>query len=148
VLELQSDGAAGHWSWTAAAIGDSCAFHVRDGKLLAALPVSRPEQFDLSPDLVGSREPDLGLIAARTHTHSGNCEPRDRLYLATDALAAWILAAAWDGAPGWDDELRQFAELAPSQRPELFAAWVESRRVDGSLRNDDVAFAHIGFEPE
>jgi hypothetical protein len=148
VLELRRETGTGPWSWTAAAIGDSCVFHVRDGKLLAAVPIASPEQFDLSPDLVGSREPDLDLIAARTHTHSGHCEPGDRLYLATDALAAWILAAAGGGEPGWDAELREFAALPAPQRSDLFAAWVEARRVDGSLRNDDVAFAHLDFERE
>jgi hypothetical protein len=154
VLELCRDPAAGvdgtrpaeGWTWTAAAVGDSCAFHIRDGKLLAAVPIARPEEFDLSPDLLGSRDPDLALIAARTRVGSGYCEPGDRLYLATDALAAWILTAARDGGPGWDEELREFAAAEQEERAGLFGRWVEARRADGSLRNDDVAFAHLDFE--
>jgi hypothetical protein len=140
------------WHWDAVALGDSCVFHVRDGKLLAALPITSPDGFDTSPNLIGSRDPDLGLIAARSHAQSGRCETGDRLYLATDALSAWILAAA-DGSPepwdsgGWEAALLGPAALPPEERSAAFAAWVGQRRADGSLRNDDVALACVVIGP-
>src|SRR5262249_4878772 len=40
--------------WFAQAVGDSCLFHVRGGRLLRAFPVERSEAFGNQPALIGS----------------------------------------------------------------------------------------------
>ncbi|MGH3417869.1 MAG: hypothetical protein ACRDSS_15470, partial [Actinocrinis sp.] len=105
--------------WTAAALGDSCAFQVRGERLVAAFPLASPEDFDTSPDLAGTRNPDRDLIERRTLTRRGTWLPGDVFYLATDAASQWFLAqdavdgrpwrqidAAFDDQTAWLDELR------------------------------------------
>ena len=58
----------------------------------------------------------------------------------TDALAQWFLHAQEDGDKPWN----ALAPLLSAPQPEqLFAAWVEELRSDGSLRNDDVTLIAV-----
>ncbi|MBT2488673.1 hypothetical protein J7E96_09075 [Streptomyces sp. ISL-96] len=129
------------WRWQAAALGDSCLFHIRDDKPLRSFPVERPEDFDTVPDLFGSRNHDTGLLAARTQFAEGRCEPGDRLLLMTDALAAWFLSAS--------DPVRAFHQLLEFGGPHdaaAFAGWLGGLRESHVLRNDDVAVIRIDIE--
>lgn len=121
--------AVGATGWRAAAMGDTCLFHVRDGVLLAAFPLDDPEAFGTAPPLLGSRELDTALVAERVRLASGELGPADVLYACTDALAAWILAC---DAPPWDTLDR--AE---------FAAWLDAERTAGRMANDDVTLVRV-----
>ncbi|AUH42142.1 hypothetical protein CXR04_19770 [Streptomyces sp. CMB-StM0423] len=130
------------WSWQAAALGDSCLFHVRDGCLLTAHPVATAADFGNRPELFGSNNRDTGLLADRTRLLDGTCISGDILLLATDALAAWILTQPQPGKAV--DVLTQHARN-PGQGEE-FEGWVQDQRDRGALRNDDVAMVHIEAE--
>ncbi|MDI2132155.1 hypothetical protein [Yinghuangia seranimata] len=122
--------------WHAAALGDSCLFHVRDGRVVGAFPVDSADDFGTSPDLFGSRAADPELVAERTRFAAGAAWPEDRLVLATDAFSAWLLGAAPDEAA---ERLRLLDECARDADGERFAALVAAERSAGALRNDDVA---------
>ena len=127
------------WSWYAAALGDTCLFHVRDERLISAFPLDDVAGFGVSPALAGSRNRDMDQLAAHTALASGSCRPGDQVFLATDALAAWFLAEYGRGARPWW-QLRDFAG-----RNEEFAPWIEQERTGHRMRNDDVALVHIDF---
>ncbi|MBH1938834.1 hypothetical protein I5Q34_32020 [Streptomyces sp. AV19] len=129
------------WHWQAAALGDSCLFHMRDDKPLRSFPVEHPEEFGTAPDLFGSRNRDTGLIAARTRFTRGVCEPGDRLLLMSDALASWFLTAS-DPVHA----LRQLLEFGGPHDADSFGAWLETLRSRESLRNDDVAVVRVDIE--
>lgn len=109
-------------AWRAVAVGDCCLFHLREGELLEAWPLDDPGAFDNRPALVGSRfdgaEPDV-------QTTSGAWADGDRIVLATDALAAYL--------------------LGNEALPEVFEdveAFVAEARADG-MRNDDVTLVEL-----
>ncbi|MER8032065.1 hypothetical protein ABTZ78_24235 [Streptomyces bauhiniae] len=127
------------WWWKAAALGDSCLFHIRDGCLLTSHPVATADEFGNRPELFGSNNRDTGLLADRTRLLNGTCVSGDILLLATDALAAWLLTQPQPGKAV--DVLTEHARN-PGQG-ESFEAWVQDQRNRGALRNDDVALVHI-----
>jgi hypothetical protein len=71
------------------AVGDSCLFHVRGGRVLLMAPAIRPEEFGRFPPLVSSR-PDAPVPAAVTV--DGEHLPGDLFVLATDAVAQFLIA--------------------------------------------------------
>lgn len=129
------------WRWRAAALGDSCLFHLHDNRLVQAFPVSSVEDFGTTPDLFGSRNHDVALLARRTRFTEGQCRPGDRLLLMTDALAAWLLSAV-----DQEDAVSQLLEFAGPDDLEGFKNWLDGLRNCRQLRNDDVAFVRIDFE--
>jgi hypothetical protein len=129
------------WPWQAAALGDSCLFHIRDDKLLRSFPVERAEEFGTVPDLFSSRNRDTGLIAARTRFAAGVCEPGDRLLLMSDALSAWYLAA-----PDPVHAFHQLLEFGGPHDAADFSSWLNALRSQQVLRNDDVAVVRIDIE--
>ncbi|WP_238782735.1 hypothetical protein [Streptomyces monomycini] len=129
------------WRWRAAALGDSCLFQLRDDRLLRAFPVATPEAFGTAPDLFGSRNHDAGLLARRARFARGRCEPGDRLFLMTDALAAWFLSAA-----DQDSAVRELLDFSGPDDLDAFRTWLDGLRERRQLRNDDVAVVRIDFE--
>ena len=99
----------GEWAWKAVAVGDSCLGRFRGGRLLDAFPLSSAAAFSNRPPLVPSsserRCPDPEWLA-------GRAEPGDVFVLATDAVAASLLAdtdpawAAWRADQGVPDSER------------------------------------------
>lgn len=126
------------WRWRAAALGDTCLFHVRDERLLRAFPIEDSAAFGTNPPLAVSRNVDESVLARHITVAEGWCESGDQLYLATDALAAWFLRAAEIGASPWA-VLRDFAGADHG----AFESFIAEQRATGSLRNDDVALVHI-----
>ncbi|MFE5579938.1 protein phosphatase 2C domain-containing protein [Kitasatospora sp. NPDC056531] len=140
LLAVQVERAADDgYRWQAAALGDSCLIQIRDGQLLTSFPLTDQQDFGTTPNLFGSRNRDSELITARTRFATGTLQEGDDLFLATDAMAAWIL--------GLGEELSaELAELTDRTRPndlKGFEEWVTSLRMAGRLHNDDVALIHI-----
>jgi hypothetical protein len=121
--------------WRAAAIGDTCLFHVRDGALLSAFPVESAAEFGTAPPLLGTLGADPGLIAERVLLRSGALGPGDVLYACTDALAAWILARTEDGAPPWG--------VLDGLDDAGFADWLDAERAAERMGNDDVTLVRV-----
>ncbi|WP_327258647.1 hypothetical protein [Streptomyces sp. NBC_01240] len=136
-----TDESAPAWRWRAAALGDSCLFHLRDDRLVLAFPVEAAEEFGMNPDLFGSRNHDAELLTRRTRFTEGRCRPGDRLLLTTDALAAWFLSA-----PDQVAAVRQLLEFSGPDDLGGFMDWLNGLRKSQQLRNDDVAVVRIDFE--
>ncbi len=129
------------WRWRAAALGDSCLFHLRDDQLAQSFPVESVEEFGTTPDLFGSRNHDVALLARRSRFTEGRCGTGDRLLLMTDALAAWLMSAQ-----DQEDAVKQLLEFAGPEDLGGFNNWLNGLRDRGQLRNDDVALVRIDFE--
>ncbi|HEY3966838.1 MAG TPA: protein phosphatase 2C domain-containing protein [Planctomycetaceae bacterium] len=124
-LEIRPDA-----TWTATAVGDSCLFQVRSGELIVKFPLSRSDEFDNHPPLVGTR------------TVPVDCEPRDlrggwlagdELWLMTDALAHWFLKECEIG----QSPAPQLRDLLDLPTPDQQAARIMQWRQTQHLRNDD-----------
>jgi hypothetical protein len=136
-VRLPAPGKPGRWR--ALAVGDSCLVRFREGQQPHSFPVSKSAEFGNQPHLLCSRPgpapaPVLG---------NGSCEPGDRLYLMTDALAQWFLRCCEQNRRPWHHFGRLLAEP-----DEAFAAWIERRRARDQLRNDDVTLLAIGPIPK
>ncbi len=118
-------------AWHAFAVGDSCLFHIHDGKLQQAFPVGRAEEFGTRPRLLGSRQ----VATAVPATVSGTLRQGDLLLLMTDALAEWFLREHEADRSPWNDLVKL--------RTADFAAWVDVRRAERHLKNDDVTLLVI-----
>lgn len=120
--------------WRSMAIGDSCLFHVRDGHLLEASPLSSPDAFDSSPELIGSSSPPDTAVFA-----SGTCGLGDCLLLASDALSRWALFRDQRGDPVWAFLL--------GLRSSNFERFVELARSTGEMEDDDVSMLRCEVVP-
>jgi len=122
--------------WRALAVGDSCLFVMRSGKVLRAFPLERAEQFSNRPSLLSSVSRANAGVWDQIATVEGELQEKDRLLLMTDALAQWFLAEAELGRRPW-------AALAKVTTPEQFAAYIDCLRAGGALRNDDVTLVSV-----
>jgi hypothetical protein len=133
-------------NWFAVAVGDSCLFQVRQDELISTFPVFRAADFSNAPWLVGSRTSPSEVPYKNGLQQLGVCQPRDRLWLMTDALAQWFLIQAESGAKPWlalESLLHASADENAAQQ--AFAAWIEALRATRQLRNDDVALLAISL---
>ena len=124
--------------YQALAIGDSCLFHLREGRLLRAFPLTRAADFNNSPYLLAShpqRNPDL---AENLRTTAHRALPGDSLLLLTDALAQWFLHALASDSD-CPDPLREITN------PEAFAQLAQQEREARRLRNDDTTMLRLTF---
>lgn len=122
------------WFWYAFALGDSCLFQLRDGRLLESFPVRTVEEFGITPQLLGSRNHDARLVAERMRVAYGELLPGDELLLTTDALAAWVLSRETAGEA---ERAVAFPAFAAFDQQD-FAEWVDDQRARARMRNDDV----------
>ncbi len=134
-------------SWKVAAVGDSCFFHVRADELLTVAPISTSDGFDNSPYLISTdASASFGLEASRLTVASGEWQPRDAFYLATDALAQWALAEHEAGRHPW----HLFRGLNHTGEPgrsgagsRSFEEVVAELRENSGLHNDDTTLLRV-----
>jgi hypothetical protein len=126
--------------WRALAIGDSCLFHLRGGRLQQAFPLTRSSEFGNQPPLLGSRGRPADTPEKAVRRAGGKWRPGDRFLLMTDALAEWTLRRSEEDQRPTEEIAILLDEAAP---PDRFAAWVEERRGQQGLRNDDVTLVII-----
>ena len=124
-------------TWTAAAVGDTCLFQVRENRLLTAFPLTEASAFGDTPPLVGSNDTAPDGIAPLVALARGTVAPGDRLYAATDALAAWFLSRHEGGGRPWQvlDDLSEA----------FFETWLAEAREKDEIHNDDVTLVSISF---
>jgi hypothetical protein len=125
-------------TWTAAALGDVVLFHVRGGRLVTHFPPLRPGDFDLTPDGISTVPRHLERMSARLLFQQGRLAPGDCLFVATDALAEWLITAVESrGVSPW-------ALLgSPAADPGMFTRLVDEGRQASGLKNDDVTLMRI-----
>lgn len=129
-----------HGRWRALAIGDSCLFVVRTGRIERAFPLARADQFNNRPVLLSSVPRANGRVWDEVRSDEGDLRGHDQLLLMTDALAQWFLVEAELGRRPW-------AALARAATLEAFCGLVGYLRAAGALRNDDTTLVRIEVEP-
>lgn len=127
-------------AWCALAVGDSCLFRLRHGKLRQSFPLSRSSDFGNQPALLGSRGRPLDTPAKGLRRARGRWRPGDRFLLMTDALAEWMLRRSEEKQGPDADIDRLVAESSPQ---DAFPGWVAERREQQGLRNDDVTLVIV-----
>jgi hypothetical protein len=131
--------------WSAVALGDTVLFHVRDCRLLAQFPALGADDFGINPDGAYTQRSALGRMRARLSCANGPLAVGDRLFIATDACAEWMVRESRaNGAGLWRD-------LARIDHPALFRRIVADRRRTGEMKNDDVTLLRVEIthsEPE
>jgi hypothetical protein len=138
-LELSQQEETDEGRWSVLACGDSCFFQIRSDKLIAAFPISDPEEFSNSPLLLGTRSHSTGVEGIRNTT--GDWKDGDCFYLMTDALACWFLKRCESGRVPWRD-LRNVTLV----RQPPFDKWISSLRERGEIKNDDCTLVSATFE--
>lgn len=123
--------------WRSIAVGDSCLFHVRDHKLLVAFPATEAAQLQERPMLLSSSPVAEGGFFSLAKTLKGELIPGDRLYLVTDAVAAWLFTNLGTD-PHLFDQIDQVLRAAES-----FPEWLEALWEKRSLKNDDCTILRI-----
>jgi hypothetical protein len=111
------------------AIGDSCLFLVREGRLLRSFPLQTVEQFQADPLVIGSL--DLGRDDRLAFSAFDEpCREGDLVVLCTDAIAAWSLGQIQPEGPSpWE---RFWSLSEDAWREEMLAL-----RAREELRYDD-----------
>jgi hypothetical protein len=117
----------------AASIGDVCLFVVREERLKWAFPLTKSAAFGNHPALVPT-DPTRLKRKPPVVRRKFSLEPGDRVFLATDAIAQWFLLRHEQKARPWD-------ELSAEET--AFCDWVQARRDDDSLKNDDVTLIEL-----
>ena len=123
--------------WDAVALGDTVLFHVRDCRLYKHFPDLSVEDFGLSPDGVHTKPEALDQMMEQLTFDSGDIRVGDRLYLATDAFAHWMLGRVRR------DERELWTTLGRLDHDQEFARLVTQHRAAGEMHNDDVTLARL-----
>jgi hypothetical protein len=134
------DDSGSSGSWQAIAVGDTCLAHVRADELLKTFPLTKSEEFNNSPFLLGSNPDSNKDIEANIHTGEGGWKQGDKFYLMTDALAAWFFREVEENRMPW----RTLVDLESEDLP--FRPWVEGLRNTKQIRNDDVTLYRVDID--
>ncbi len=131
-IECEASFFARKGGYLAAGVGDVCLLHTRRGRLLDAFPLSDEAAFGNQPALLTTDE-----AGARPSfkMKRGTWRSGDVLLLASDALAAWLLAHATDPTV--------WSRMAGMRSKASFAEFVTATREHGGLHNDDVTLLLI-----
>lgn len=130
--------------WQAVSVGDSILFHVKACDVLAKFPSMAAEDFKAHPILLSTNaenepSPELGALYRFTE---GVMEAGDRLYLATDKFAEWIIR-------GLENDTKPFLQIDQIVRmPGSFAGFIESLTQHGDLKNDDYTLLWVEAHSE
>jgi hypothetical protein len=128
---------SGTGRWDAVAMGDTCFFVVRGGRLTTSFPVADSSGFGSRPVLLSGKLARNAGSGSAMRDARGSFSTGDSLYLMTDALAAWFLKEAEAGGRPWE------ALDGLEGREEEFLRLVDCLRKSGKTRNDDVTVTCI-----
>ena len=139
-LEMaQTPNGAGAYPWQAVAVGDCCLFVVRCGSLTVSFPMDSAAQFNNTPSLICSNQANNGGLWGRVHRLQGECLPGDLVILASDALACWLLQERESGGKPWETLLEFHSNRE-------WEDWLQARRSERAMRNDDTTLIAIAVE--
>lgn len=133
-------------SWSVRALGDSCFFHISEGKLIKSLPLEKWEDFDYNPVLLSTRQAANKGILDKFHYVMGECKPGDIFYLMTDAISKWFLRRQKEKEDAVSllekiENHEQFMQLVDQYRQE------KDEQGRHMLHNDDVTFTRVCLLP-
>lgn len=126
-------------AWQAIAVGDSCLFQVRDNDLIISFPISASKEFGNFPGLLCSNSQKNKKITEIIRSVSGRWAIKDRFYLASDALAQWIIKEHEQGGEPWSI----LDEFILGGGKNDFLDWLLDLRIQRKIRNDDIALMRI-----
>jgi hypothetical protein len=138
-LRLRSEPEKEFGHWECDALGDACMFHVRSDGKLKSFPIKHHSEFTSTPHLIGAKQVTGDLLETYTKSEGGCWQPGDIFYLATDAVAEWMLRSDSRGDSPW----RILRDLDTDGVKMSFAEWVEERRTVDHMRDDDVTLVRI-----
>jgi len=119
-------------TWKAQAIGDTCLFQFRKENPIQILPVRRSTDFNNHPPLIGSGHSQIE--AMREWEYSGSWQSGDDFFIATDAMAKWMLEQVENGNK---PDLTLKGQLAQKNGTTNFDQWIRSLRAQKEIRDDD-----------
>jgi hypothetical protein len=123
--------------WKAATLGDAVLFHVRAARVVGQVPALSAEDFGINPDGLFTKPEARNRMRAALKISTGKLQLGDALYLATDALAAWLAErSAIDGGQCWQ-------ELAALEHPAEFQRFVAIERNSRRMKNDDITLLRV-----
>lgn len=125
-----TDSGAELLPWEAIAVGDSCLFHIRSGRLVGSFPLGNDHDFRDAPTLLSTVPSANAGIADSLRGTRGQLGSGEQLLLATDALAAWIFAEA---AVSW----LAIDQLLALDDAGAFERLIQAERGEMRMRNDD-----------
>lgn len=135
-------------SWTAVALGDTVLFHVRDARLLGQFPALAAGDFGVNPNGVFTQPEVRARMLEQLGFATGELRFGDWLFVATDALAAWIIGRTANHDGG---ENQVWQVLSQLDHPEMFRQLVDERRNAREMKNDDVTLLRVevtGTDPD
>lgn len=124
--------------WHALAIGDTCFFHIRNGKLIQSFPIENSSCFGNRPPLISSNPARNKDLSESSKMLAGDWLTHDSFYLMTDALACWFLQESEAGNSPW----LSYPFINNSEEI-TFEFWVERLRSSKKMKNDDVTLVHV-----
>jgi hypothetical protein len=127
--------------WTAAALGDTVLFQVRGNDVVAQFPPIPADGFGYNPDGLPTGPKALADMVERLLFAEGGLVDGDVVYLATDALADWMVRT------NLADRRTLWALLAGLDHPDRFRALVDDRRRAEEMTNDDVTLMRVSVGP-
>jgi hypothetical protein len=77
--------------------------------------------------------------AATTCRAAGEWRTDDIFYLATDAMALWLLTQVEDGEPPWG----VLRDLDTEDQAFAFDEWITDLRATGEVKNDDMTLVRV-----
>ncbi|MCL5951183.1 MAG: protein phosphatase 2C domain-containing protein [Chloroflexi bacterium] len=119
-----------------AGVGDSCIFLVREDALVFRFPFLTAEEFNNQPVLLASNCTRKARALEQFQFARGDLCMSDRLYLMTDALAAWFVRKSQAGYAPWR-ELDKFGDR------ESFSLGIKQLRETRQIRNDDMTLTRV-----
>lgn len=123
--------------WVGVAVGDCNLFHISaSGDLLRSAPLTTPADFGNAPIALSSINRNVALFREHLHWIEGAWSAGEHLLLATDALAAWLLAAVEAGE-------QPVQRLLALENEAQFGALVDELRASKQMRNDDTSLLVI-----
>lgn len=135
-LRIDQDIEDRRWKWQAVAIGDSCLFIVRHNEVLSCFPLSKSDELNNTPHLIGSLPNYNNSLNKKVELTIGIAEVETHFYLVTDALAGWIFRMIESCNNPWN-------VLNNINRQEEFIRWLEELRESRKIRNDDTTMLHL-----
>lgn len=119
-------------TWHANVIGDTCLFQFRKDIPVKILPVNKSSDFNNHPPLISSHMKTMHW--REEWEYAGSWLAGDDFFLATDAMAKWILQtieSRKNPIPILKDRLSRKSE------PTYFQQWISSLRRHKEIRDDD-----------
>jgi hypothetical protein len=128
--------------FNAVAIGDCTLFQIRNEKLIFSFPTSSSKDFGNTPNLFASNQKYQAKFDSSVVYNSQELLLNDVLLLATDALSAWIFKQQEMGEKPW----KLLESILKNRNYKLnFERWLNEKRRDNEIKNDDVTLLIIKF---